>query len=196
MKNKHVFTVSSRLHAGLRLDATARHARAALIIGVAALLATVAHAQVTNAPSFFNTAEQYLTTFNTNYTFTGVSFEAATGYKQVTGVGAASDLTAQYDIGRWNLGADMQFSGVGSPVNALEGQVGFDLIEHYDTVLEADARAGYDWNVRSFEFEPALFVKKKLTENTYAAIGISMPYYAREAFSRTPSYYIEGGFTY
>jgi hypothetical protein len=122
------------------------------LVIVAALLAAVSiHAQ-TNAPatvpSFFTSAEQYLTSFNTNYTFTDVTFEAATGYKQVTGVGAASVVDAQYDINRFHIATAFQFSGVGSSINALEGGVGYDVIEYYDTVLEANLLAGYDWNVR------------------------------------------------
>lgn len=172
-----------------------------LIIGALLLGAvTSSQAQSTNAsvtiPTFFTSAEQYLTSFNTNYTFTGVSFEMATGYKQVTGVGAASVIDAQYDINRFHIAASGQFSGVGSSFNALEGGVGYDLVNYYDTVLEANLLLGYDWNQRSGEVEPKIDIKKKMTLNTFTEIGISMPEYFTQKANATPSYYIEAGFTF
>ena len=98
---------------------------------------------------------------NTNYTFQGVTFEMATGYKQVTGVGAASVVDAQYDIGKFHIPTAFQFSGVGSAINAAEIGVGYDLIDYYDTVLEANLLAGYDWDVRTVEIEPKIDIKKK-----------------------------------
>jgi len=172
-------------------------------IGIAALLAMMAVCSATaqtnapaTVPSFFTSAELYLTSFNTNYTFQGVSFEMATGYKQVTGVGAASVLDAQYDIGRFHIATAAQFSGVGSAINALEGGVGYDLVDYYDTVLEANLLGGYDWNVHSGEVEPKVDIKKKMTPNTYTEIGISMPVYFKQKFNNTPSFYLEAGFTF
>ena len=71
--------------------------------------------------TFFASAENYLTTFNPDYTWTNVTLEAATGYKQVTGTGAASVLDVQYDLGRWNLGTACQFSGVGKLPRPFSG---------------------------------------------------------------------------
>jgi hypothetical protein len=174
-------------------------------IGIAALLAMMAvvsaSAQATNSspttvPTFFTSAEQYLTSFNTNYTFQGVTFEAATGYKQVTGVGAASVVDAQYDINRFHIVTSFQFSGVGSAVNAEEGGIGYDIVDYCDTVLEANLLGGYDENIHSAEIEPKVDIKKKQSYNTFSEIGISMPVYFKQKFNNTPSFYIEEGFTF
>jgi hypothetical protein len=166
-------------------------------------LASSAGAQTTNlnstlsAPSFFASAQNYFTSFNTNYTWTNLTLEAATGYKQVTGVNAASTLDVQYDFSvRWDAGLAAQFSGVGSPVNALQAQVGYGLIEHFDTKLEADLRAGYDWTRDAAVVEPVLFVGKKLTPNTFLKTGVSLSVYSRGVFNRTPTFYLETGFTF
>jgi hypothetical protein len=170
-----------------------------LVIIAASSAAVSIHAQtntLTTVPSFFTSAEQYLTSFNTNYTFTGVMFEAATGYKQVTGVGAASVIDAQYDINRFHILTSFQFSGVGSTVNAEEAGVGYDVIQYYDTVLEANLLGGYDENQHSGEIEPKIDIKKKMTLNTYTEIGISIPFYFTQKLNNTPSFYIEAGFTF
>jgi len=167
------------------------------LIAVAIIVITSAcKAQTNTVPSFFNSAEQYLTSFHTNYTFTGVTFEAATGYKQVTGVGAASVVDAQYDIGRFHIATSFQFSGIGSAINAEEGGIGYDLIEYYDAVLDAELLGGFDENVHSGVLEPRVNIKKKQTYNTYTELGISMPVYFKQKFNNTPSFYIEEGFTF
>jgi hypothetical protein len=40
------------------------------------------------ATTFFDSAGAYLTSFNTNYSWATVTFDASIGYKQVTGSGA------------------------------------------------------------------------------------------------------------
>lgn len=170
-----------------------------LVIAAALSAAVSLHAQTnapTTVPSFFTSAEQYLTSFNTNYTFTGVTFEAATGYKQVTGVGAASVVDAQYDISRFHILTSFQFSGVGSTVNAEEAGIGYDIVQYYDTALEANLLGGYDENQHSGEIEPKVDIKKKLTTNTYTELGMSVPIYFKEKFNNTPSFYLEAGFTF
>jgi hypothetical protein len=162
----------------------------------AAIVLAASNSQAQSATNFLSSAWNYLTSVNTNWTWTNVTFEAATGYKQVTGVNAASVVDAQYDIQKFNAGVSAQFSGVGSAINALEGQIGYDIIEYYDTKLEADLRAGYDWNVRTAVIEPAAFLEKKMTQNTFTKIGLSLPVYFKGTFNRTPTVYAEAGFTY
>lgn len=175
----------------------------AVSVGAVFMPSAVVRAQTTNVnsvitpPSFFASAENYFTSFNTNYTWTHLTLEAATGYKQVTGVNAASTLDVQRDFsGRWDVGLAAQFSGVGSPVNALQAQVGYALVEHFDTKLEADLRAGYDWTRSAAVAEPVLFIGKKLTPNTFLKTGVSLPIYSRGRFNRTPTFYLETGFTF
>ena len=146
--------------------------------------------------TFFQSAGNYLTTFNPAFTWTNVALEAATGYKQVTGAGATSVVDVQYDIGRWNAGTAFQFSGVGSPINAFEAQGGYALIEHLDAKVDFDLRAGYDWTVKAGVVEPGIFIGKKLTQNTFLKTGVSLPVYFKGQLNRNPSFYLETGFTY
>ena len=154
----------------------------------------------TNAPSnvdtFFNSAQSYLTSFNTNYTWTNVTFEAALGYKQVAGVGAASTLEAQRDIKKFNFGTAFQFSGVGGVVDVWQGQVGYAIIEHYDAKVDLNLRPGYDWVRNTGVVEPGIFILKKGTKNTFFKSGLTLPMYFSGPFNRSPSFYIETGFTY
>ena len=163
-------------------------------------LAPAALAQTdTNPPpatTIFNSIEGYFTSFNQDYTWSNVTFEVDSGYAQVTGVNAASKLNLQYDIGNFNVGTSLQFSGAGSAVNAFEGQLGYRLIEHYDTTVDFDLRAGYDDTTRGGVIEPLLALKKKLTPNTFAETAISFPFYTTGTFTKTPTIYIGVGFTF
>jgi hypothetical protein len=164
------------------------------------LAAFTTRAQTTNSvPNFFQQSELWLTSFNTNYTFTGVSLEASTGYKQITGDNAANFVDAQYDFGgnqRLDLGLDLQFSGVGSAFNSEELQFGYALISHYDTKLQVDLGAGYDSNTHGIVVEPEIVLKKKLTPNTFAEIGVSLPEYFKGGINATPEFKTGVGFTF
>ena len=136
------------------------------LIAALILISALAVQAQTNPPitvqSFAVSFEQYMTSFNTNYSFTNVTIEVATGYKQVTGVGAASTLDAQYDFGNINAGLGLQFSGVGSPINAAEAQFGYAIVNHYDTKVDIDLRAGYDWTRRAGVVEPTRHLHNQL----------------------------------
>jgi len=68
------------------------------IIAIICLAALVISAQAqTNVQTFFTSAETFLTDFDTNYSWTNISFEASTGLKQVTGAGATDVVNAQGD---------------------------------------------------------------------------------------------------
>lgn len=156
----------------------------------------------TNVPSFLNSVEYYFTSFNTNFTWTNCIVEASSGYKQVTGANAASFVDAQINVyGSFNLDASIQFSGVGSAINGGEFGVGY-AYRHYDTELTAELLGGYD-NTKvtrsgngSFEIEPALILKKKMTLNTYSEIGISEPIFTSGRFNSQPTFRIGAGFTF
>ena len=147
--------------------------------------------------TFIDSADAYFTSFNTNFTWTNVSFEISTGYKQVTGVGAANSLELQYDFpSKWTVLAAFQFSGVGSPLNTAEAGAGYQLIQKWDAVLELDALLGYDWNSKALLAEPSIKIKKKLTTNTYAAVGLSLPIESVGKFNRNPTLDLETGVTF
>jgi hypothetical protein len=163
---------------------------AALLCG----LSTAVNAQSND--TFFASAFNYFTSFNTNYTWSGVSLEMATGVKQVNGVSTANTIDAQYDLGNFNVGVAGQLYGVGAPFNVIEGQVGYAIVSHYDAKLDADLRAGYDNISGAAIVEPTLMLKKKLTPNTFASIGVSVPWESKGKFVSQPTYYVEAGFTY
>jgi hypothetical protein len=171
-----------------------------MVAAALALCASNIQAQTTSsngpAGTIFTTIQSYLTTFNPAYSWSNVTLEFDTGYAQVTGVNAASKLNGQYDIGNFDVGLSLQFSGVGSAFNAYEAQVGYAVLNHYDTKIDVVLRAGYDDTKQSAVVEPGLTLKKKLTENTFAETAITMPFYFHQQFVKTPTFYIGVGFTY
>ena len=153
--------------------------------------------EVVTPQSFFTSAENYLTAFNTNYSFTDISLEISTGYKQVTGVNAASFLDGQYDFANGlNLGASLQFSGVGSAINGAEAGLGYNLIRHFDTAVNAQLLAGYDDVRADGVIEPGLTIKKKMTPNTFMEIGVSLPVFFGGHFNSQPTFRVGTGFTF
>ena len=171
-------------------------AATAILTTPAPVMAQTNDPAVPTQQTFVQTAQLYLTSQNTNFDFND-TLEVATGYKQVNGANAASTLDVELNIHtNINVGAALQFSGVGSPVNAFEAQGGYAVINRYDVKVEADLRAGYDWNVKAAVFEPGVFLKKKATPNTFFEIGVSLPVYTRGAFNRNPTFFAETGFTW
>jgi hypothetical protein len=173
-----------------------------LTMATTALLVVGVEAQnsPTNSPagSFFNSFAAYFTSFTTNGTWTNLTLEVATGYKQVTGVNAASTLDLQYDIpnSAVTIPTSFQFSGVGSAINAAEVGVGYGIIEYMDTKVEVDLLAGWDGNTQGAVIEPLIALKKKMTANTFSELGISLPIYSNGAFTQTPTIRAEVGFTF
>jgi len=170
---------------------------AVLAVALCGGLFTV-QAQTNSNPGFISAAEGYLTSFNTNYVWAGSSFEFGTGYRQVTGIGAQNIVDGQKDFSLggqpFNVGANIQFSGVGSAVNGAEAQFGWAVIQHYDTEVDADIRGGFGYNpagVKSGVVEPTLMLKKLQTLNTATELGVSLPIYFHGKVSDTPTFYVE-----
>lgn len=168
-----------------------------VILGLVVLCAAVSlHAQ-TSTNSFLNSVENYVTEENTNFNWTSnSSIELSTGYKQITGENAASTLEGQYDISRFNVGLALQFSGIGSAFNEEEGQIGYAIYRNYDTVIDIDLRGGYDNNTKAEVIEPAIFLKKKMTTNTFMKTGVSLPIETKGTFKQDFVVFVETGFTF
>lgn len=152
----------------------------------------------TSIESFFTTAYNWSTSFNTNSANSwtnGLNLEAAIGYEQVTGQGATSVADLQYDTGRWNVGGSIQYFGVGSSINVAEAQVGYAVVQKYDLEIETDIRAGYDFNTQDGIVEPAVFLKKKMTPNSFLKTGVSLPFEFKSTFQRNPTFFVETGFS-
>ncbi len=170
----------------------------------------LAHAQTpppaNPATTFVGSVENYFTLINTNFTFSGVTLEMSSGYKQVTGANAASELYAQYNLtDNFDVMGNFQFSGLGSAINAIEAGPGYAFINHSDLKLQADLLVGWDSTKGNttgkagqgaLVIEPRLALKKKLTLNTYAETAVSLPQYTLGKMNTQPSFYIGVGFTY
>jgi hypothetical protein len=170
------------------------------IIAIICLAALVISAQAqTNVQTFFTSAETFLTDFDTNYSWTNISFEASTGLKQVTGAGATDVVNAQGDnlFGTGlELGASVGFEGVGSTIGTAQAIIGYAVFRHYDAKVALDLECGYSWYQSAYVVEPELVIEKKLTANTFLRIGVSAPIYSKGAFGRSPSFETGVGFTF
>lgn len=149
------------------------------LIGVAALgLATVnMHAQE-NTTNFLQTAEEYLTSNNTNFTFVGTKLELETGLNYQNGLQWANDIKAGYNVNdSLQLSAKVENAGVAGVVTAYEAGISYAVINSYAIKCEAGLEAGYNHQWGSPVIEPGVTFKKKLTDNTYSFIGLSEPVY-------------------
>lgn len=167
---------------------------AAIVVAFLLLFGMTANAQTTN---LLTTAEGYFTSFNPSYSWTNVSWEFDTGYKQVVGQPAANAINLQYDFAnRLEVAISAEFDSIGSPVNSVEPEIGYAVWRYEDTEVDATIGLGYDFNLRAFKADPNLTLKKKLSENTYSFLRIGFPYYAGSAFSRNPEFEIGVGGTF
>lgn len=185
-----------------------------LIIGVALLaLATenLKAQSVTNAPpvspgTFFQSAEGYFTAFNTNYTWSGVKLEVSIGADYQNGMQWGNSLQFQYDLNTSNaldgidLGYRMRNEGMFGSVIANEGGIGYNLISYADTRVEFFVWAGYDNQYNCALVEPEIDLLKKITPNTFAALGLSLPYFvgsrAEQPNKWVPDVQVKTGFTF
>lgn len=177
-----------------------------IIATITALLVMVkyAQAQTNTVTPFYNTAYNWATSVSYDPTVAwtntiGGSVEVSTGVRQLTGIGAKDYVIGQYDIGRWNLGAEVDFFGVGSSINSGEIRGGYAIAERGDFKCEFNMGAGYGENAQNayaFMVEPELAIHKKMTVNTFLEMRISEPVYFKGAFGSTPTIKAGVGFTF
>lgn len=151
-------------------------------------------------PNFFSQAMAWGTSFDTNKSWTPITFQFEDGLNQATGTGAADYIRGQYDINRWNLTAEGDFFGIGSTFNAIEGGGGFALIQKYDfkgeiNLLLGTTTSGTTGNWK-FKAEPEIKITKLMTVNTYATASISVPWVDGQKFNGTPAFRVGAGFTF
>jgi hypothetical protein len=181
-----------------------------LIAGLAALSAAVNASAQTNASpnliptvdqSFFQSVGGYLSTINTNYTFTNDTLEVSVGAGEA-GPLLANYVKVQYDFGpnlglaRWEAGATVRNAGVAGVIQTAELGAGYKVIAAYDTTLTAALEGGFDWNKDAALFEGELLVRKKATKNTFFETGITLPEWTKGRFNLTPGFFVGTGFTY
>lgn len=153
----------------------------------------------TNSPpqNFFQTAANYFTSANTNYTWSGNTLEASVGADYMSSVNWANYLEAQYDIGKFGIEAKMRNAGIAGTVDSAEAGVSYSLITYYSVKLQAGIEGGYDLERNTAMVEPKLTVRDKLTPNTFLGISLSLPVWAGgKAINTVPDIGVETGFTY
>jgi hypothetical protein len=163
-----------------------------------------AHAQTNQTSSsssppqnFFQTAEDYFTSANTNYTWTGNTLEIAAGADYMSSVNWANYLDAQYDLGKFDLDAKMRNAGIAGTVDSAEAGIGYTLISYYSIKLEAGLDGGYDLDRNAALIEPKLTLRDKLTANTFLGLTLSLPVWVNgKPVNNVPDIGIETGFTY
>ncbi len=153
-------------------------------------------AATNNLPDFLDQVAVWSTSFNTNYNWTNITVQIEDGYKQVAGSGATDYLRAQYNMGRWGFNVSGEFLGVGSPFTGVSGGADYALVQKYDFKLEAGLDAGYDRTHQAFAIEPGVRAVKLLTANTYAVLGLSVPWFAKGRFDGNPRFVIGAGLTF
>ena len=164
-----------------------------------AIVLGLVHSNAPAAPTLPNFIQQVAgwgTSFNTNYSWTPVTLQIEDGYKQATGSGASDYLRVQYDLGKFNVGVEGEFLGIGSQFTAGEFEAGYTLFSKYDFKIEANLLAGYDRGVKAAEIEPELKITKLITANTYATAGFSLPWFSKGAFNSSGQFRVGAGFTF
>jgi hypothetical protein len=171
-----------------------------IFVALVLIFASMAGAQTNNPvlpQNFFQTAANYFTSANTNYTWTGNTLEVAAGADYMSSVNWANYLDAQYDLGRFGIEAKMRNAGIAGTVDSAEAGVGYTLITYYSVKLEAAVDGGYDLDRNTALIEPKLTLRDKLTPNTFLGLSISLPIWTSgQPINTVPNIGIETGFTY
>jgi hypothetical protein len=179
-----------------------------LCAAAASIGSAIAQTNILTSPqNFFQTAENYFTSANTNYTWSGNTLEIAAGADYMSSVNWANYLDAQYDLGQasspssaWShfaLEAKMRNAGIAGTVDSAQAGLQYTLISYYSIKLEAGIDGGYDLDRNSALVEPKLTLRDKLTPNTFLGLAISLPVWTSgKPINTVPDIGIETGFTY
>lgn len=156
--------------------------------------------------NFFQTAEQYLTSANTNYTWTNVTCEASVGADYLSSVQWANNLNLQYDLSRtgaspvinnFSVDGDMRNAGIAGTVESLEGGLHYTFVEYYSLKLQGGTHVGYDFFRNCVVIEPDFGINAKLTPNTYAGLRLSLPVWFRgKPLNNIPDIRLQTGITF
>lgn len=147
--------------------------------------------------NFFQSVQEYFTSANTNYTWTGNTFEFAVGADYMSSVNWANYLDVQYDAGNFGIEAKMRNAGIAGTVDSVQAGIEYTLIQYYSVKMEAGVIGGYDLERNSAIIEPKLTVRSKLTPNTFAGVVLSLPIWTSgKPINNVPDIGVEAGFTY
>lgn len=167
---------------------------------LAASFSAQAQMPATNAPpeqNFFQSVGNYFTSANTNYTWASNTLEVAVGADYMSSVNWANYVAAQFDMGRFDIGAKVRNAGIAGTVDSAQASIGYSLIEFCSVKLEAGIDGGYDLDRGAAIFEPRLTLRDKLTPNTFLGLSLSLPIWVNgKPMNSVPDIGIETGFTY
>ena len=190
MKNKLTCNISTNI----------QYVARAIFISVFCFLAFYCRAQTNSEvppQNFFQSVQQYFTSANTNYTWTGNTLEVAAGADYMSSVNWANYLDVQYDLGKFAIEAKIRNAGIAGTVDSVQGGIQYALIQYYSVKLQGGIDGGYDLERNSILIEPKLTIRSKLTPNTFAGVVLSLPIWMNgKAINNVPDIGLEAGFTY
>ena len=178
-----------------------------ILVVLMSALAIHGHAQTNTSAlpqTFFQSAQNYFTSVNTNYTWAGNTLEVAAGADYMSSVNWASYLDAQYNFGgasvptsRLAIEAKIRNAGIAGTVVSAQLGLQYTLISYYSVKLQAGVAGGYDLDRNTPLIEPKLTLRGKLTPNTFAGIVLSLPVWTNgRSLNNVPDIGLEAGFTY
>lgn len=161
--------------------------------------------------NFFQSAEQYFASANTNYTWAGNTYEISAGADYMSSVNWANYLEGQFDLNsamaptssawtfedRLAIEAKIRNAGIAGTVVSIEAGPELTFISYYSVKLEGGVDGGYDLDRKSPLIEPKLILRDKLTPNTFAGVCLSLPVWTGgKSINNVPDIGLEAGFTY
>jgi len=147
-------------------------------------------------PNFLATVQSYLTSVDTNFTWTSNRLEAAAGADYQDGIQWANYVSAQADLHRYDLEAKVRNVGLGGVIESFEAGGGYTVIQDHSLKIQASLLAGYDFSRHLALVEPQAILKKKTTPNTYLELGVGLPVWLQNPVNHRPNFFIGAGFTY
>lgn len=157
----------------------------------------LAHAQTNTPQNFFQSVQGYFTSFDTNSTtFLTDKIDISLGTATIENAQLAADFLAEFQVKNpLSLEIDIRNTTVAGTVLSYAGGLGYN-ITHFDTRITGYIDGGYKTDTKSAYFAPGIRVKKALTANTYAGIGIELPINLSGNRPITPTYVISAGFKF
>lgn len=175
-----------------------------LIAAIFFTLALSARAQTiqTNPPTFLETVQGYLSSFNPALTNTFAASKRLTlwaGFEQNQGDTSAADLGGEFklkDFGN-NIAvsaeATAKNAGVGGVLLAAQGGANLSYT-HVDLKIAGHLDGGYNLKQHTGYASPGISFDKALTDNTFAGVLIELP--IQRHWNGIPSVVVRTGFTF
>ena len=175
-----------------------------LLVSSLVLLGLGVKAQTNNIPSFFETAQGYFTSFNTNL----LTFQDGYDHVDIT-TGTENWNNAQLlavfhvDAHLFNVATNQSIRGVVTFYNDTtlgslsKGDAGAAYsYALYDTKTTLSINGGYDWDGKAGYIRPDLKFEKSMTQHTFAGINLGLPIYFKGQGKLTPNYGVDIGFNF